>query len=167
MGKAYIAAGSNLGNRVGYCNMAFAEISKFATIISLSSIYETEPVGLIHQPDFINCVLEIQTGLEPYELLSRLLDIEDKLGRKRSVADGPRTIDLDLVFYDDLVIQEKRLTIPHPRAHLRRFVLEPLCEIAAELVHPILKVSVRKLLEDLGVNIRVRKLGKFSTAIPQ
>jgi 2-amino-4-hydroxy-6-hydroxymethyldihydropteridine diphosphokinase len=167
MANAYIGVGSNQGNRIEYCEKALRELSKFSIIGSLSSIYETEPVGVIDQPDFINGVVEIETGLEPYELLSGLLDIENKFGRKRIGTAGPRTIDLDLIFYDDLVVKDDILTIPHPRAHLRRFVLEPLCEIAPDLIHPILRVSLSKLFDDLEDNKRVNRLGDFSTIIPQ
>jgi 2-amino-4-hydroxy-6-hydroxymethyldihydropteridine diphosphokinase len=167
MANAYIAIGSNQGDRIDYCNKAITAITKFAVIKSLSSVYETEPVGVTDQPDFINCVVEIETGLGPYELLCSLLDIENKLGRKRVDAGGPRTIDLDLIFYDAVVIQGEDLIIPHPRAHLRRFVLEPLHEIAPDFIHPILKVSVSKLLHDLEETKRVNKVGDFSTIIPQ
>lgn len=161
MANAYIALGSNQGDRIDYCNKAIEAITKFAVIKSISSVYETEPVGVIKQPDFINCVLEIETGLGPYELLSKLLDIENELGRKRVGTGGARTIDLDLIFYDNLVIQGEDLIIPHPRAHLRRFVLEPLCEIAPDFVHPILNVSVAKLLNDLEEKKRVSRVGTF------
>ncbi len=167
MPNAYIGIGSNQGNRFDYCNRAITAITKFAVIKSLSSVYETEPAGVIDQPDFINCVVEIETGLDPYKLLSKLLDIENELGRKRVGAGGPRTIDLDLIFYGDLAIEGEDLIIPHPRAHLRRFVLEPLCEIAPDFVHPILKVSVSKLLHDLEEKKRVNKVGDFSTIIPR
>ena len=163
MANAYIGIGSNQGNRITYCSKALREVSKFAIIRSLSSVFETEPVGEIDQPDFINCVVEIETGLGPYELLIKLLSVENNLGRKRAGTAGPRTIDLDLIFYDDLVVQDDELSIPHPRAHLRRFVLEPLCEIAPDLIHPILKTSVCKLLNDLEDNKRVNRLGNFST----
>ena len=167
MANAYIAIGSNQGDRIDYCNKAITAITKFAVIKSFSSVYETEPVGVSDQPDFINCVVEIETALDPYKLLSKLLDIENELGRKRVDAGGPRTIDLDLIFYDDLVIQGEDLIIPHPRVHLRRFVLEPLHEIAPDFIHPILKVSVSKLFDDLEDNQRVNRLGDFSTIIPQ
>lgn len=167
MPNAYIGIGSNQGNRIDYCDRAITAITKFAVIKSLSSVYETEPAGVIDQPDFINCVVEIETGLDPYELLSKLLDVENELGRKRVGAGGPRTIDLDLIFYGDLTIEGEDLVIPHPRAHLRRFVLEPLCEIAPDFVHPILSVSVWKLLHDLEEKKRVNKVGEFSTIIPR
>lgn len=167
MANAYIGVGSNQGNRIECCNKAVTGLTKFAVIRLVSSLYETEPVGAIDQPDFINCVVEIGTRLGPYELLSKLLDIENELGRKRVSHSDPRTIDLDLLFYEDLVIQDDRLTIPHPRAHLRRFVLEPLCEIAPDLIHPVLGVTVSKLLHDLEDYKRVEKLGDFSTLISQ
>jgi 2-amino-4-hydroxy-6-hydroxymethyldihydropteridine diphosphokinase len=167
MANAYIGIGSNQGDRIDYCVKAITSITKFAVVKSLSSVYETEPAGVIDQPDFINCVVEIETALDPYNLLSKLLDIENELGRKRVGAGGPRTIDLDLIFYDDLVVQGGDLTLPHPRAHLRRFVLEPLCEIAPDLVHPILNVSVSKLLNDLEEKKWVNKVGDFSTIAPQ
>lgn len=167
MANVYIGIGSNQGNRIEYCDKAVRAITKFAVIKSLSSVYETEPVGVNDQSDFINCVVEIGTELGPYELLSNLLDIENKLGRRRAGVRGPRPIDLDLLFYEDLVVQDDRLTIPHPRAHLRRFVLEPLCEIAPNLIHPVLKVAVSKLLNDLENNKRIERLGDFSTMIQQ
>jgi 2-amino-4-hydroxy-6-hydroxymethyldihydropteridine diphosphokinase len=167
MVNAYIGIGSNQGNRIEFCNKALRAITKFAVIKSLSSVYETEPVGVIDQPDFINCVVEIGTGLGPWGLLSKLLDIENELGRKRVSNSDPRTIDLDLLFYQDLVIQDDQLIIPHPRAHLRRFVLEPLCEIAPDLIHPVLGVSVSRLLNDLEDYKRVERLGGFSTLISQ
>lgn len=167
MADAYIGVGSNQGDRVECCNKAVTKLIKFAVIRSISSLYETEPVGVIDQPDFINCVVEIGTTLGPYELMSNLLDIENALGRKRLSDSHPRTIDLDLLFYEDLVIQDDQLTIPHPRAHLRRFVLEPLCEIAPDVIHPVLGVSVSKLLNELEDYKRVERLGDFSTLISQ
>lgn len=161
MANVYIGIGSNQGDRIDYCIKAITAITKFAVIKSLSSVYETEPAGVIDQPDFINCVVEVETALDPYKLLSKLLDIENELGRKRVGTGGPRTIDLDLIFYDDLVVQGEDLTIPHPRAHLRRFVLVPLCEIAPDFVHPILNVSASKLLNDLEEKKWVNKVGTF------
>lgn len=167
MANVYIGIGSNQGDRIKNCDKALRAITKFAVIKLISSVYETEPVGIIDQPDFINCVVEIGTRLGPYEFFSNLLDIENKLGRKRVGVGGPRNIDLDLLLYDDLVVQDDRLTIPHPRAHLRRFVLEPLCEIAPDLIHPILRVTVSKLLNDLENDKRIERLGDFSTMIQQ
>ncbi|HEX3034160.1 MAG TPA: 2-amino-4-hydroxy-6-hydroxymethyldihydropteridine diphosphokinase [Thermodesulfobacteriota bacterium] len=163
MPVVFVGIGSNLGNRAENCATAIREMSNFAKISAVSSIYETEPVGRENQPDFINCITKIETGLSPYELLLSLLSVENKLGRKHTQKWGPRIIDLDILFYDDLIVDSGELTIPHPRAHLRRFVLEPLSEIAPDFVHPTLKVSVSKLLEGLEDPKSVVKIGSFST----
>lgn len=163
MPVVFVGIGSNLGNRVENCATAIREMSNFAKIFAVSSIYETEPVGRENQPNFINCVTKIETGLSPYELLLSLQSVENKLGRKHTQKWGPRIIDLDILFYDDLIVDSGGLTIPHPRAHLRRFVLEPLSEIAPDFVHPALKVSVSKLLEGLEDPKSVVKIGSFST----
>jgi 2-amino-4-hydroxy-6-hydroxymethyldihydropteridine diphosphokinase len=167
MSVAFIAIGSNLGKRIENCIRAVEAISDFAKITALSSIYETEPVDNEDQPDFINCVLEIETSLSPFDLLIFLQGIENALGRERIEKRGPRVIDLDIIFYNDLMIETEDLTIPHPRAHLRRFVLEPLCEIAPGFIHPSLKVSVCELLNNLRDMKRVVKVGELSTTYPQ
>src|SRR5512134_270292 len=158
MPVVFVGIGSNLGNRAENCATAIREMSNFAKISAVSSIYETEPVGRENQPDFINCITKIETGLSPYELLLSLLSVENKLGRKHTQKWGPRIIDLDILFYDDLIVDSGELTIPHPRAHLRRFVLEPLSEIAPDFVLPGQTRSVKQLLADLGPGEDVRKL---------
>lgn len=163
MPSAFIGIGSNLGDRIKNCSDAIFEISNISGIKSISSIYETEPVGIEDQPEFINCVIKIETDLTPTDLLAKLLGIEEDLGRERSVIGGPRIIDLDILFYDDRVLEYGDLIIPHPRAHLRRFVLEPLNEIDPNLVHPRLNVSVSKLLIELKDKKIVKKIGEFST----
>lgn len=161
MPVAFIGIGSNLGNRVENCLNAVHEISGFIKISALSSIYETEPVGKEDQPDFVNCVIKIETDLSPSGLLVSLLSVEHKLGRKREEKWGPRIIDLDIILYDDLVIETEELAIPHPMMHLRGFVLVPLLEIAPDLTHPVLNVSLSKLLEELKDTKGVIKIGEF------
>src|SRR3972149_8625517 len=164
---AFIGIGSNLGNRIENCVKGVEEISTFSKIIVVSSFYETEPVDKEDQPDFINCMIKIETAHSPFELLTILNYCENKIGRKQVEKWGPRIIDLDIIFYDDLIIETNDLTIPHPRAHLRRFVLEPLSEIAPDFIHPVLKISVSKLLDELKCTKRVVKVGGFSIACSQ
>jgi 2-amino-4-hydroxy-6-hydroxymethyldihydropteridine diphosphokinase len=137
---AYIALGSNLGDRELNLLRAVAEVGKLpeSKVTALSSFYETSPVGAVPQNPFYNAVLRLTTGLDAATLLRRLLQIEDKTFRRvRTVAQGPRTIDLDLLLFGDSVITEENLVVPHPRLTERRFVLQPLCEIAPEAIHPL------------------------------
>lgn len=131
--KIYIGIGTNIGNRQHNLETALNEIAEFSTITKKSSIYETEPVGFKPQPDFLNMVIEIDTDLTPSQLIIKLQEIEHKMGRVREIKNGPRIIDLDILLYNDLVINHPDLTIPHPRLTERSFVLEPLFEIAPEI----------------------------------
>jgi 2-amino-4-hydroxy-6-hydroxymethyldihydropteridine diphosphokinase len=115
-------------------------------VLRRSSLYETAPQGLLDQPWYLNQVIEVETTLLPRQLLKRLLNIEHDMGRRRTVRNGPRTIDLDIVLYGSSLIHTKELTVPHPRMSERRFVLEPLAELAAELRHPESKATMRELL---------------------
>ncbi len=119
---------------------------------AVSSFYDTEPVGYLEQPRFLNGALVMKTELEPGGLMRELLGVERAMGRERegAVAKGPRVIDLDLLFYDDVVMATEELTLPHREMQARRFVLEPLAEIAPEWVHPVLGVTVRAMLEEIG-----------------
>ncbi len=167
MSIVFIGIGANLGNRIENCIRAVEEISNFARVTAASSIYETEPVDKEDQPDFINCVIRIETLLSPFDLLTFLQSVENIVGRERIEKWGPRMIDLDIIFYDDLLIETEGLVIPHPRAHFRRFVLEPFCEITPDLIHPSLKVPVSELLHNLKDLKRVVKVVEFSTVYPQ
>jgi 2-amino-4-hydroxy-6-hydroxymethyldihydropteridine diphosphokinase len=130
---AYVGLGANLGDREGTIRAAVADLPG---VVTVSTLRETDPVGITDQPRFLNGVAALETGLTPRELLDVLLAVERRLGRERGQRWGPRTIDLDLLLYGDEVIDETGLTIPHPRLHERRFVLEPLADLAPKLVVP-------------------------------
>jgi len=134
--KAVIALGSNLGNRELYIDSAVAELAKIIEITRLSTNHETDPVGGPEQPKYLNAIAIAETELDPRELLIVMLEIENKLGRKREVHWGPRTIDLDLIVFGDEIIDSETLVLPHPRAHERKFVLEPWLEIEPDAYIP-------------------------------
>ncbi|HWW22530.1 MAG TPA: 2-amino-4-hydroxy-6-hydroxymethyldihydropteridine diphosphokinase [Edaphobacter sp.] len=149
---AAIGLGSNLESRFGdrRANVweAVERIRELGEVKAVSSVYDTEPVGYVEQPRFLNAAVLLKTSLEPVELMRSLLEIERRMGRERSgaVAKGPRVIDLDLLLYGQAVMNTTELTLPHPEMTERRFVLEPLAEIAPEMVHPVLGLTVREML---------------------
>jgi 2-amino-4-hydroxy-6-hydroxymethyldihydropteridine diphosphokinase len=147
----YIGIGSNLGNTLQNCKYAIESLSRINGInpTRTSSFYKTEPVGIEKQNYFINAVVEITTTLSARDLLQALRKIEKDMGRKREAKGGPRIIDLDLLFYGQDVIRETDLVVPHPEIHKRRFVLEPLYEIASYFIHPVFGVSIRGLKDRL------------------
>ena len=138
MTLAYVALGANLGDPILTVNSALAELDAIAGTrrVAASSLYRTAPVGLRHQPDFINAVAALETDLSPLALLERLFAIEQHFGRQRSVRNAPRTLDLDLLLHGDAVVDTQALTLPHPRMHERAFVLAPLAEIAPDAAVP-------------------------------
>jgi 2-amino-4-hydroxy-6-hydroxymethyldihydropteridine diphosphokinase len=155
---AYISGGSNLGNRKEQIERAVAELGKTAgTVRKVSSFYETEPVGFLDQPWFLNVVIELETNLRPEDLLRACQEIETAGGRTRSFANAPRTLDLDILLYDDLVLATPSLVIPHPRITERRFVLEPLAEIAPGAVHPVRGQTIRELFRACPDNSKIFK----------
>ncbi|MDR2189466.1 MAG: 2-amino-4-hydroxy-6-hydroxymethyldihydropteridine diphosphokinase [Azonexus sp.] len=138
MSRAYIALGANLGDPACTLRAAFGVLANLPDVRlrRCSSLYRTAPVGYARQPDFINAAALVETALEPLPLLAELLAIEDRFGRQRSEKNGPRSLDLDLLLYDDRRFNQPQLTVPHPRLHLRAFVLQPLAEIAPDLTLP-------------------------------
>lgn len=158
--RVFIALGSNLGDRAGWLQQAQEKMFGAPTVqlVAASSVYETEPVGKIDQPAFLNQVLEVRTTLTPEKLLSRLLQVELGLGRVRSERWGPRNIDLDLLAFGDRNCKTSKLVLPHPELHRRRFVLQPWAEIAPEFVVPGFFATVAKLLENCEDSTRVQKV---------
>jgi 2-amino-4-hydroxy-6-hydroxymethyldihydropteridine diphosphokinase len=148
----YIGLGSNVGDRAANLEAALTALAELGTIKARSSVYETQPMEVPNQQWFLNRAVALETELMPKQLLARLLDIERSLGRKRCTTQpkGPRTIDLDILLFGSSVVDAAGLTIPHPAMHQRRFVLEPLAEIAPDARHPVFKRSMRELRDALG-----------------
>ncbi|MCX5718245.1 MAG: 2-amino-4-hydroxy-6-hydroxymethyldihydropteridine diphosphokinase [Nitrospirae bacterium] len=151
MSTAYIGIGSNIGNREDNCQKAIKLIEKNGIAVrKQSSMYETEPWGIKDQPKFINMAIDVETDKKPEELLRILKEIEKEIGRTETTKWGPRVIDLDILFYDDLILKTDNLEIPHPLMHERDFVLKPLSEIAPDKRHPVTGKTVKKMLNQLS-----------------
>jgi len=155
---AYLSLGSNLGDRAANLRAAVAQLGVAGWLLAVSALYETEPVDVPDQPWFLNCVAAIETDKTPRELLNLALRVEASMGRLRMREKGARNIDIDVVLFGDYVVDEPGLKIPHPAMHRRRFVLEPLVEIAPESRHPGLGKTTRELLAALGGGQVVRRL---------
>jgi 2-amino-4-hydroxy-6-hydroxymethyldihydropteridine diphosphokinase len=157
----YLSLGSNIGDREANLRQASGRLAALGTVSKSSSLYETEPVEFTAQPQFLNCAIELDTELSAHDLMREVLAIERALGRDREHAQpkGPRTIDIDILLFGDAIIDEPGLKIPHPAMHRRRFVLAPLAEIDAEVIHPILERSIGELLDELPADAgKVRKI---------
>jgi len=155
----YLSLGSNVGDRSANLHAAIALLRSLGDVVAVSSFYETEPVEFTSQAWFLNCAVELDTEKTPKELLDGILRIEQQLGRQRVQRKGPRIIDVDILLFGDSVVQSQGLTVPHPAMQQRRFVLEPLAEIAPDARHPTLKRSIRELRDALPPGQTVRKTG--------
>jgi len=153
----YLSLGSNLGDRQANLRAALDRLAELGTVQAVSSFYETEPVGLTAQPWFLNCAVKLDTEKMPRQLIAGVLNLEREMGRQRKQKNGPRIIDIDILLFGTSVIEAVGLTVPHPRLHERRFVLEPLAEIAPEVRHPVLKRTVRELRDSLSPGQTVRR----------
>lgn len=159
MDSIFLLLGSNLGDRKSFLNQAIAYIeAEIAPVTVASSVYETQSWGKTDAPDYLNQVLMLQCELPAGELLQKILAIENKMGRRREEKWGSRTIDIDILFYGDAVINELNLQVPHPELHNRRFTLEPLAEIASDFVHPVSHKNILQLKNELKDNLIVKKV---------
>jgi 2-amino-4-hydroxy-6-hydroxymethyldihydropteridine diphosphokinase len=154
----YLSLGANVGDCASHIRDAVTRLESAGRVVAVSSLYETEPVEFTDQPWFLNCAVALETTNMPKPLMAALLSIEREMGRQRTQEKGPRTIDIDILLYGDMIVDSQELTIPHPAMHQRRFVLEPLAEIAPEARHPVLKKTIRELLDALPAGQVVRRI---------
>ncbi len=154
---AYLSLGSNLGDRESRLRDAIARLEGNGRVLALSSFYETEPVEVTDQPWFLNCAVALETAESPAELMTAILRIQQQMGRKLIQRKGPRIIDIDILLVGDTVLDSPALTIPHPAMHERRFVLQPLAEIAPQAKHPLRNKTIQQLLDALPEGPEVRR----------
>jgi 2-amino-4-hydroxy-6-hydroxymethyldihydropteridine diphosphokinase len=154
----YLSLGSNVGDRAANLHAAIGKLAELGSVAAVSSFYETEPVETAPQPWFLNCAVKLDTEKMPRQLIAAILGLEQSMGRQRRQEKAPRTIDIDILLFGSSIVELPSLTIPHPRLHERRFVLEPLAEIAPEARHPIFKRTIRELRDALPAGQHVKKL---------
>src|ERR1700716_2512205 len=155
----YLSLGSNVGDRENHLREAITRLESTGHVVSISSFYETEPVEVTNQSWFLNCAVQIETTKTPKQLMAAVFEIEREMGRQRTQNKGPRIIDIDIILFGDSVVNSSELTIPHPAMHQRRFVLEPLAEIAPEARHPVFRTTILEILRGLPMVQTVRKIG--------
>jgi 2-amino-4-hydroxy-6-hydroxymethyldihydropteridine diphosphokinase len=156
----YLSLGSNLGDRAANLRTALDELGELGSVDAVSSFYETEPVELAAQPWFLNCAAKLDTEKMPRQLIAGILAIEQSMGRQRRQKNGPRIIDIDILLFGTSVIDVPSLTVPHPKLHERRFVLEPLVEIAPDVRHPVFKRTMRELRDALPAGQTMRRIAE-------
>ena len=156
--KVFIALGSNIGDKIFNIKQSIHEIKKYGQVVNYGDIYISKPYGFKNQQNFFNTAILFFTNLQPIELMKKLSLIETKLKKNKKIENGPRKIDMDIIFYGKQSISNKKLTIPHPRAHLRDFVLRPIADIDSNFIHPTKKISIRNLISQLDENFTFRKL---------
>lgn len=156
----YLSLGSNLGDRAANLQAAITQLGNLGQVAAISSFYETEPVELTAQPWFLNCAVKLDTEKMPRQLIAGILALERRMGRQRQQKNGPRIIDIDILLFGSSIVELPSLTVPHSKMHERRFVLEPLAEIAPEARHPVLKRTVRELRDALPPGQTVRRVAK-------
>ena len=156
--KVYLSLGSNVGDREAHLRDAQARLGAVGRVSAVSSFYETEPVEFTEQPWFLNCAVALETAQTPQPLMTSILNLEEAMGRRRVQKKGPRTIDIDILLFGDTILNSPEITVPHPAMHERRFVLEPLAEIAPNVRHPLLNKTILELRDALPPGQTVRKL---------
>lgn len=154
--EVYISLGSNIGDKKSNLQKAIALISIKCEVVAQSSLYETAPWGNINQDNFVNQVIYLKTLYSPKNLMTFLLAVESEMGRIREDKWGPRTIDLDILFYDDVIIDEEKLKVPHPQISARKFILTPMAELSQSLIHPVLNKTINSLLAECSDNSEVK-----------
>jgi 2-amino-4-hydroxy-6-hydroxymethyldihydropteridine diphosphokinase len=154
----YLSLGSNLGDRAANLHAAIEKLADLGSVVAVSSFYDTEPVELTAQPWFLNCAVKLDTEKMPRQLIAAILNLEESMGRQRKQQKGPRVIDVDILLFGTSVIEIPGLTVPHPKLHERRFVLEPLAELAPDARHPVFKRTMRELRDGLPPGQTVRRV---------
>ncbi len=161
----YLSLGTNLGQRENNLQEALQALPPTVTVTAISRLYETAAAYVLDQPDFLNLALKGHTELSPPDLLTYLKNIENKMGRQKTIRYGPRNIDLDILFYDELILESQILQIPHPRLAERAFVLRPLQDIAPNLIHPVLRQPIHELVANLPHDDGILEIGEFRKII--
>ncbi len=158
MSLAHLSLGSNVGDREAHLREALSQLASVGRVLALSCFYETEPLEFTAQPWFLNCALTLETQMTPHKLMTSVLQIEKQMGRERVQKKGPRSIDIDILLFDNRIIESERLKVPHAAMHMRRFVLQPLAEIAPDVLHPLLKKTIGELRDSLPQGQVVKKV---------